>query len=417
MSRAFTINKNKEIYNKKLIKISSVEPEDDENHFLYTSLGQKLFDLIRRDLNISGEDFKKQLGSWAEKNSSILEPLTKLMWSMGGHETSTSGVGYNANTIETRVVSMSSDKAYIISKADPQEQMNKLNENGKIKESYVLLPEGDIPKLFLWIVNFGLDREPVVLPAEVAHNHFIFDVVNAFFYGRQDPQAVNKFIKENEEQIKKIRRLFSSPEPELLGSGVDGVAFKINDTMVLKIFRSKKSYEAAKKAMERLYSSPLIARTEANIYDAGILGEYLGNTLYYYIIELMTSTSDMPEDLKDNLKRLISIIRLNVVKLFFNKNYPDFEKISNNPDTNFQKLLRLNIDNDAKEIAIKLTSIPEVKDIIININDNLPELRKNWFKNLIAEIINKYVTGRIDLHIGNIGITNYGDFRYFDPVY
>ena len=44
-------------------------------------------------------------------------------------------------------------------------------------------------------------------------------------------------------------------------------------------------------------------------------------------------------------------------------------------------------------------------------------LKDNWLENLIEEIIHKINTGRTDLHTGNIGVTNYGQLRFFDPVF
>lgn len=56
------------------------------------------------------------------------------------------------------------------------------------------------------------------------------------------------------------------------------------------------------------------------------------------------------------------------------------------------------------------------KVAIKELSNTLP-LRKNWLRTLIEEIAVKYLTQRGDLHLGNIGITNYGDFRYFDSAH
>lgn len=66
------------------------------------------------------------------------------------------------------------------------------------------------------------------------------------------------------------------------------------------------------------------------------------------------------------------------------------------------------------EIAKNLEE--EYEDRIVNINNNTL-LRGNWLVKFIEEIILKYLTGRGDLHLGNLGVTNQGNFRYFDPAY
>jgi hypothetical protein len=45
------------------------------------------------------------------------------------------------------------------------------------------------------------------------------------------------------------------------------------------------------------------------------------------------------------------------------------------------------------------------------------QLKDNWLRLYIEEIIVKYLTSRTDLHLGNLGITNSGELRYFDPSY
>ena len=53
---------------------------------------------------------------------------------------------------------------------------------------------------------------------------------------------------------------------------------------------------------------------------------------------------------------------------------------------------------------------------IKSINESLKDsLNSDWLQFLIEEITLKYLTGRGDLHSGNLGLTNYGVFRYFDP--
>lgn len=44
-------------------------------------------------------------------------------------------------------------------------------------------------------------------------------------------------------------------------------------------------------------------------------------------------------------------------------------------------------------------------------------LKPNWLKTFAEEVLMKYLTNRTDLHTGNLGITEYGLLRYFDPSF
>lgn len=111
---------------------------------------------------------------------------------------------------------------------------------------------------------------------------------------------INQFIIENKETIDKIRSMFHKA-PKLLGEGADGVVFDIGG-LVLKIFKNHFSFEAACEAMDRLYENPELAKTEAMIYDIDVLGHILGNEIYYYITEKMTTTDNFTRDQDKSLR-------------------------------------------------------------------------------------------------------------------
>lgn len=182
-----------------------------------------------------------------------------------------------------------------------------------------------------------------------------------------------------------------SSRPIVLGKGSDGMAFKINDTQVLKIFTSRFAFDKSIEAQERIFKNEPGAKNEAMIYDIGELGE----NVYYYIIELMKTKTET-ENIYQNLD-LEEIIR------FVENNYFRKKSLDDN------KKYILNIFNQTN-MASQIKADYNLKD--------------NWLENLIEEIIHKINTGRTDLHTGrtdlhtgNIGVTNYGQLRFFDPVF
>lgn len=286
-----------------------------------------------------------------------------------------------------------------------------------VKES-ILLSYGAIPRLFL----FHAKNQSVSyssLDIDLSHNFFLVkmfkELLNVSHTRDYDKDKIVSFIKDNKKNIDKIRGLFDG-QPKYLGSGIDGVAFKINNSQVLKIFRSEKSYSDASKAMDTLYTNPSFAKTEAMIYDAGILGIHDGRPLYYYIIELMKSVNDFPEDFKYNLRIVIKYIVFEI-----NDNINSLRKLKYS-----NKIVDLTKINEAKaEISDFVNKI--ILNIKYNDNEDLMSsiqkvghhagLKPDWLKLLAEEIVMKYITGRTDLHVGNIGVTGYGELRYFDPSY
>lgn len=73
------------------------------------------------------------------------------------------------------------------------------------------------------------------------------------------------------------------------------------------------------------------------------------------------------------------------------------------------------IRNRAKEIADHITK--EDAETVHIVETQYPELNKDWLMLLTEEMIMKFITDRTDLHVGNLGITPNGKFRYFDPAY
>jgi hypothetical protein len=278
----------------------------------------------------------------------------------------------------------------------------------KLNKSYFVKGTNEIPNLNLVILDIDdtldIDKLPDI---ELSQNGFIYEAIWNWNYPDALDVAKN-FNESYRSNIDKLRHYFEY-NPILLGSGSDGVAFDIGKNKVLKIFKDISAFNAAKEAVRRLHLYPELARTEAMIYDVGILGEIYGYKIYFYIIQKMQSINDNSYDDLDNV--LVNIVE-NVNKL-----KSTLKHIKNELKINDSK-----IRNNLKQVLEPIIDL-----ISNNVNSNLPdqltsidsnnELADNWLELLIEEIIMKYLTSRTDLHIGNLGITNNGELRYFDPAF
>ena len=59
----------------------------------------------------------------------------------------------------------------------------------------------------------------------------------------------------------------------------------------------------------------------------------------------------------------------------------------------------------------------EDSDLKSDVEKGISNLNKTWLQSFVEEILMKYLTGRTDLHLGNLGVTSYGELRYFDPSF
>lgn len=330
----------------------------------------------------------KEVIDWIKNNKTVLDKFTDGNW-------------YYSNKIirnyyDIYEVRISNDKSL-------------LNSSSEIGTA-ILYGTTNIPTMWLSII----DNKNVIADKDLAHNYFIVETLGELFRVYvKNPNDVNNilnFINENKNKIDKIKSLFSG-RPQLLGHGADGVAFKISPTLVLKVFKDSYAYKTVQQAMDRLHKNPNLAKTEAMIYDVGILGEFNNQTLYYYIIELMKSLSDVDPS-RTVSHNLHSIILSLASQIYNDKKWKDLKSKSLNEDSSsLKKEMQLAARNMAEQTKVYLS------DYISNIERLVPSLRESWLKSLAEELIMKYITGRVDLHIGNIGLTNYGEFRYFDPAY
>jgi hypothetical protein len=217
-------------------------------------------------------------------------------------------------------------------------------------------------------------------------------------------KLITDFVHENKTKINSLRKWFTKT-PEFLGAGVDGSAFDVGN-YVLKIFSSASAYNAAMEAWERLHKTPALARTEAMIYDVGELGVCAGHMIYYYVMEKMTAVRGKYDN--SISKELRPLIRQIAYDLMHKSHLKYFKEQKLEPE-----VLKKEVDKISAEVSSTFKDDRHVEAI----NEWEPNLKPTWLPTLVEEIAMKFLTNRNDLHTGNIGVTNNGEFRYFDPAY
>jgi hypothetical protein len=298
---------------------------------------------------------------------------------------------------------------------------SKAHDNFVIDKSFYLAGTGNIPNLWLY-VGATLDTDESKFNIDLGHNEFLFEAFKDMFASEwklMDLTNPGRFVREiqlfynqNKNKINNLRKLFDG-QPKKLGAGADGVAFALSSTLVLKIFKTELTYKHALQALKRLHENPNLAKTEAMIYDVGILGDFYGSPIYYYVIEKMRPVESLDPSVKTNLRGLVAKIAL-----IINDTRKDKWDHLKNVIKNKSKAgpILQDIRDAASKLAKELKQTPYISNIKV-IEKVLPHLDKMWLEQLIEEVITKYLTGRTDLHMGNIGLTKYNVFRYFDPVY
>lgn len=295
----------------------------------------------------------------------------------------------------------------------------KLVDNYHILTSSLISNEGIIPNLWLHLGTMSSENMEPTVSYDLAHDDFILISLGAMFEEVGDKLIRNAeaFYRNNKTKIDALKKTFKQ-RPKPLGTGADGAAFAIAPDLVLKVFKDDFSYIKAKEAIQRLHQFPELAKTEAMIYDIGILGEYQGYPVYYYIMEKMKPIRSLEPNTYLRVKEIASAIgdyiymRSKEGKLLNIKN--NIAKYMSTKSSREELLKTLGDMNKFIERFIRIKFAENIKSINESLKDSL---NSDWLQFLIEEITLKYLTGRGDLHSGNLGLTNYGVFRYFDPVY
>lgn len=274
-----------------------------------------------------------------------------------------------------------------------------------MKSERLLLSYGPIPNLILAKGSIALiSKDPKI----IYENMFIVRSIREL--SRFSDDIIIKLLKENEEKINYIRRLCQM-QPKYLGGGADGIAYRINDSMVLKIFTNKFAYMKAKESQDLLFKNPNLASTEAMIYD---VGEFKNDEypIYYIIIEFFKNVTD-----KGNLESIIRHIE-STISFIAHRSKFDIKQMSSEyynkeiTELEFKNKLKLFIQLVYRQLMESKAFKSRMK---IFQNDERPS--RDWLEKLIREIIFKKITERTDLHAGNLGINKRKQLRYFDPAY
>lgn len=287
----------------------------------------------------------------------------------------------------------------------------------EVDQSSVLSASGPIPPLWLYVGKEGTGNVPI--PRELGHDAWLVEGLSQIIGGGTSQAA--QFLLENKKKIDSIRRSFETSDPKYLGGGADGAAFDIGGGKVLKVFRDKVSYTKALLAFDRLHKSPSLAKTEAMIYDIGILGHYSryqdepGQDVYYYIMEKMKPIRDYYDDWYSvPVSKILSAIAEHISSTKNSKLRALKKAIS---DPTKEEAIRAAVKEESRQLAASLLQKPEIKQAVQNVTQKITALKPNWLELYIEEVIMKYLTGRTDLHMGNLGVTTYGELRYYDPAY
>lgn len=360
----------------------------------------KLSQLLRKSIS------SKNVVRWVEKNYPLLKEF----------------IAYPANILPSGIlrfnspINLGNKKAWAIISTSPQTP-----ESYEIITSSLLNGEENIPNLWLHLATLLVGASPPV-GVDLAHNDYILLAFQSMFgndkAGLNDKtiSAAQFFYSSNKEKLDKLRNNFKE-RPKLIGEGADGVVFSIGPDLILKIFKDDFSYLKAKETIKRLHDFPELAKTEAMIYDTGELGEYQGHHIYYYIMEKMKPITKLSPTISSSIGKIASAIgdyiymrskegRLLKIK----SNIDEYMKTQSSREDLFKILNEM---NKFIERFIKIKYINDIKIINDELKDNINE---DWLKSLIEEISIKYLTGRGDLHHNNLGLTNFGLFRYFDPT-
>lgn len=277
-----------------------------------------------------------------------------------------------------------------------------------IKKDGFLKGYKNIPNLFIFVAEeSGFDKEPIT--KNLAHLGFMETALyligeNLNMNKNDINDYISKFINENKSKIEHFLSSCAYP-PKYLGAGDDGVAFDISPALVLKISFDQFAFSKAKESFDRLHKNPELGKNEAMIYDLGVLGKFGSNEIYYIILEKMTTLNNT---MREYLLPIIGMIGQYVKQ---HKDQLDIlRKEVNNPERHIDIKTALETAANSLGEFIKNSYSNQIENI-----ESAEDLNPEWVKSLCEEIIFKYITGRGDLHLGNIGLTNYGKFVYFDP--
>lgn len=336
--------------------------------------------------------------AWLNQNSDILNSFNVLSFK-----------DYQKDSYSHTIVFHSMEKfdmKYSIISLDKKPSDNILFD---IKNEGFLKGYKNIPSLYIYTA-FESAFKTIPATKEMVPYKFLDEALHSIAGRSMDNKLFENekltFINNNKNTLDKLISSFAY-RPKKIGEGDDGIAYSISPSLVFKIFKDQFNFIKTKDAFERLHKNPELGKNEAMIYDVGILGNFLGTTIYYLIMEKM-------EPINQGMKKHLAPI-VGAIGTYIRKNEDIFKNIS-------KKLY--DIKNHGNIKSYLDSESEKIKDYIYNnYSDEIEtiegaeDLNKTWVKSLAEEILFKYLTNRGDLHLGNLGLTNYGKFVYFDPAH
>ena len=269
---------------------------------------------------------------------------------------------------------------------------------------------GKVPTLYIYSIRY-LEKS---LHGDLLQSSKLFATYSFFIdsiKGWIDQTKLEKFISEKKSVLDYLLGQCAKP-PVFLGQGTEGSVFDIGGQRVLKILANNTyAYQKALESIDRLHTSHRLGKTEAMIYDAGIVGEFDRNTYYYILMEKMQPVSNFPNErrkLRSVMTKISDVIDTEPV---FKKLRDVVKGDTPYSEKTIDKFIKRFIPQMVAKID-KLYSEYYLKELGENLN-----LSDKWLERIIEELIVKYITGRTDLHLGNLGITKSRELRYFDPTY
>lgn len=358
----------------------------------------KLGNLINKDISI--ENVQK----WLEYNN--IQNFKNLFWA---HINFKYNLLINSKENIHMIISLNKINLPLIMNAI------KFNPGVTVKEEKLLNKKENIPNLYLYIFELENKRIEDLNKKNDYRFKYLIDFIESYGLSLYTTETqLNDSINYNKQNIENMEKLFNYA-PKELGRGDSGIAYDIGKNKVLKLFKDLHIYNKALEAMERLHKQPKLADTEAMIYDAGYLGKFVDIYVYYYIMEKLEPANqdlDIDQLITDIIFYMQEQINFSKSK-YFSYLKLRFNEIIKSNDT-FDDIIA-EINNISVLISIKLKNDKKFNNIeIITEKYNL---NNNWLNLFIKEIIMKYLTGRTDLHIGNLGITKNRKLRYFDPAH
>ena len=290
------------------------------------------------------------------------------------------------------------------------------------------------PQIYIYKFDMIDKKVSTQISKEVGSDAFIVQTLRKFFPFISNESIIN-FYEENKAKINSLKRppIFTM-SPKLLGGGADGVAFKIGESYVLKLFTSRFAFLTSVEQLQSLHKADEFAGVEVMLYDAGVLGycypyDNLDDKrpIYYYIMELVKTF----DEIKD--RQIVQRIDLFARRVVDNILYRQLRR------QDVKDIKQYLIDGDRKDSIMNQKVKDFMNEMYNQAEDIVREdgytmrdltdytmfcfeksgvkLQPDFMEKFIEEIVIKALTGRVDFHYGNLGITNNGYIKCFDPAY